>query len=63
MRKFFISIIVVVLLLIDWVALADILKGETNPAAEYVTLLGSIVIIIVLLSYSLNKNANSKKNK
>ncbi|MEA2007066.1 MAG: hypothetical protein U9O20_02810 [Patescibacteria group bacterium] len=52
MRKVFIAIVTVVLLILDWAALSDILKDESNVNAEYVTLIGSVVILLVMLSYT-----------
>ncbi len=60
MKKAFIALVTVVLLLLDWAALNDIIKGEQNPVAEYVTLAGSVVIIIVMLSYTINQKHKKK---
>lgn len=63
MKKIFIFFVIGVLLLLDWAALSDIRKGEQNPLAEYVTLAGSVVIIVAMISYSLGKNKNKSENE
>lgn len=63
MKKVFIALVTVVLLLLDWVALNDIMKGEQNPVAEYVTLAGSVVIIVVMFSYTIKQKLKKKITK
>ena len=60
-KKIFIALVTVVLLLIDWTALNDIMSGEPNTVSEYVTLFGSVVIIVVLLSYTLGQRKKQQK--
>ena len=53
MKKIFIGILIVALLVLDWAALHDILKGEPNPIAEYLMLSFSVVIYSGLVIRSL----------
>ena len=63
MKKVFIALVTVILLLLDWAALSDIIKGEQNPIAEYVTLAGSVVIIVVMLSYTIKQKHKKETTK
>ena len=52
---------IVLLLLLDWAALHDILKGEPNLYAEYGMILFSIIVFGVMIFIGLrrkNKRAN-----
>lgn len=63
MKKIFIALVTVILLLLDWAALHDIMKGEQSPVAEYVTLAGSVVIIVVMLSYAIKQKHRKESEK
>ena len=63
MKKVFIAIVTIVLLVLDWAALSDILKGEPNVNAEYVTLIGSVVILLVMLSYTFKQKGKGEGKK
>lgn len=56
MKKVFLVFVILILLLMDWIALNKILKGEEiNQVTEYATLAGSVVLMAVLISYNLQK--------
>ena len=52
MKRFFFWIIVLILAVLNWAALHDILKGETNVWMEWSFVLGSVLLLAV---YALRK--------
>lgn len=55
MKKIIINTSVLVIILLDWAALHDILKGEPNPYGEYLVLIISILAFFYVGLKSLRK--------
>lgn len=55
MKKSLYIFLIVALLVLDWLAFHDILKGEPNTFAEYLMGIVSIPLLIVLMKLLLKK--------
>ncbi len=50
-KKLLTSLVVIFLLALDWAALHDIVKGESNQVLEYVMLALSLIIFVMLFFF------------
>jgi hypothetical protein len=50
-KKLPVVLVVIILLILDWAALHDIIKGETNQTLEYITMAFSLVVFVMLFFF------------
>lgn len=55
MNKIIIYAVVTLILMLDWAALHDIIKGESNPYLEYLMIIDSIIIFGLIYKFSFKK--------
>ena len=50
-----VKLLIIVLIVLDWAAIHDIIKGETNLTLEYSLIVLSIIVILAIIAIYVRK--------